>query len=445
MDPEKVSEVEVQPGAAEMRTPSDDSMRRKALAVGSVGSVMEWFCFTIYGYLATIIGPLFFPSMEPLAATLAAFAVFAVGFLARPVGGFLFGHIADKVGRRNSLSWSLVLMAFATVSIGLLPTYTQIGVLASVLLVIARMVQGLSVGGQLGVSSSLMIEYAPDSRRGYYGSWTAASGTAGLLLGSVTATLLTAVLSEEALDSWGWRAPFLLGALVGVVGWYVRRRIDETPPFRTIKRAGEVESAPAAEVLRNHKKDALTAVGFTLGYTVTYWMFLAYLPSFVSQVVGLPLSLALLSNSLGLLLLVLATPALGALSDRIGRKPLLVSAMVCIAVSTYPAFLLMSTGSFLVVLTVQLFLGFLVALFDAPAPTTLVELFPTRVRASAFSMSYNLTVAVFGGTAPYVSTFLVARTGNDVAPALYVAMTTTITTLVLVGVIRETRNKPLKQ
>jgi MHS family proline/betaine transporter-like MFS transporter len=342
-----------------MHALSDDSMRRKILAVGSVGSVMEWFCFTIYGYLATVIGPLFFPSVEPLAATLAAFAVFAVGFLARPVGGFLFGHIADKAGRRKSLSWALVLMAFATVSIGLLPTYTQIGMLAPVLLVIARMVQGLSVGGQLGVSSSLMIEHAPNARRGYYGSWTAASGTAGLLLASITATLLTSVLPKEALDSWAWRAPFLLGALAGVVGWYVRRRIVETPSFRTIKRRGEVESAPIVEVLRNHKKDALTAVDFTLGYTVTYWMFLAYLPSFVSQVVGLPLSLALLSNSLGLLLLVLATPAFGAFFDRVGRKPLLVSAMVCLMVFTYPAFLLMATGSFFVVLTVQLFLGLL--------------------------------------------------------------------------------------
>jgi len=428
-----------------MRTPSDDSMRRKVLVAGSVGSVTEWFGFTIYGYLATVIGPLFFPSADPLAATLAAFAVFAVGFLARPVGGFLFGHIADRVGRRNSLSWSFILMAFATLSIGLLPTYTQIGALAPVLLVIARTVQGLSVGGEIGVSSSLMVEYAPDSRRGYYGSWTAASGTAGLLLGSVTATLLTSVLSEEALGSWGWRVPFLLGTLVGVVGWYMRRRIDDTPSFRTIKRAGEVESAPVAEVLRNHKKDALTAVGFTLGYTVTYWTFLAYVPSFVSQVAGLSLSLALLSNSLGLLLLILVTPALGALSDRVGRKPLLVSAMVCLAVFTYPAFLLMSTGSFLVILTVQLFLGFLVALFNAPAPTTLVELFSTRVRASAFSMSYNLTVAVFGGTAPYVSTFLVARTGNNAAPAFYVAVTTMITTLVLIGVVKETHNKPLKR
>lgn len=428
-----------------MHTFSDESMRRKILAAGSVGSVMEWFCFAIYGYLATVIGPLFFPSAEPLAATLATFAVFAVGFLARPVGGVLFGHIADKVGRRKSLSWSLVLMAFATVSIGLLPTYTQIGALAPVLLVIARTAQGLSVGGQLGVSSSLMIEHAPDSHRGYYGSWTAASGTAGLLLASITATLLTAVLPEEALGSWAWRAPFLLGAFAGVIGWYVRRRIDETPSFRTIKRRGEVEIVPVAEVFRNHKKDALTAVGFTLGYTVAYWMFLAYLPSFVSQMAGLPLSLALLSNSLGLLLLVLATPALGALSDRIGRKPLLVSAMVCLMLFTYPAFLLVATGGFLVVLTVQLFLGLLVALFDAPAPTTLVELFPTRVRASAFSMSYNLTVAVFGGTAPYVSTFLVARTGNATAPALYVVVTAAITTLVLVGLITETRNKPLEQ
>jgi MHS family proline/betaine transporter-like MFS transporter len=406
--------------------------------------MMEWFDFAVYGYLATTIGSLFFPATDPLAATLAAFAVFAVGFFARPIGGFLLGHVADKVGRRSSLSWAIVLMAFSTLSLGLLPTYAQIGALAPVLLVVARMAQGLSVGGELGVSSSFMVEYAPDLRRGYYGSWGAASGTAGLLLGSVMATLLSSVLSEEALSSWGWRIPFLLGALVGVVGWYIRHRMDDTPLFREIERTEEVESAPIVEVFRNHKKDALTAVGFTVGYTVVYWMFLSYVPTFVSQVTGLPLSLALLSNSLGLLLAVSTTPALGALSDQVGRKPLLISAMVGFALLTYPAFFLISTGDFFVILAVQLFFGFLVALFDAPTPATLVELFSTKVRASAFCTSYNLTVAAFGGTAPYIATFLVARTGNNTAPAFYVIAAAVVTTLVTVGAIRETHNRPLR-
>jgi MFS transporter, MHS family, proline/betaine transporter len=422
---------------------TDQVTRRRVIFAGCVGNLLEWFDFAVYAYFASVIGGLFFPSEDPVASTLATFAVFGVGFFMRPLGGVLFGHFGDKLGRRAALSASIILMALSTLSIGLLPTYAQIGVLAPILLVVARLAQGLSVGGEYSGSSSFMVEYAPTERRGLYGSLQQAAIGAGLLLGSVLATVLTSFLTEDSLNAWGWRVPFVLGIVVGAVGLYLRRRIEDTPAFRAVEETHEVQSAPVVEALRRYWKQCLIAIGFTMVFTVSYYTFLTYMPTYLTNVVGISSTLALISNSIGLLFHVLIHPPLGVLSDRVGRRPLLIAASVAFVVLTYPAFLVMSTGNFALIVLVQLFFGFLVALFSAPAPAALVELFPTKVRYSAFGVSYNLAVAAFGGSAPFIATFLIQQTGSDIAPAFYVVLAGIVTTIVILG-MRETYREPLR-
>lgn len=335
-------------------------------------------------------------------------------------------------------------MAVSTLSIGLLPTAAQIGVLAPVLLVVARLAQGLSVGGEYSGSASFMVEYAPESRRAFYGSWLQASIGAGFLLGSVLATLITTLLPQEAVDSWGWRLPFIAGVLVGLVGLYLRLRMDDTPAFRALEETRDVENAPLRESFLRYWREGLTAVGFTLIFTVGYYIILTYMPTYLSEVVGLSLSLALTASSIGLAFHVLTLPFLGALSDRVGRKPVLIAASVGFAVLTYPAFLLMSGGSFLLIVLAQLLFGLLVSMYAALAPAVLVEMFPTKVRYSAIGVSYNLAVVAFGGTAPFIAPFLVSRTGSDNAPALYVVAAAMISTLVLLTRVRETYRAELR-
>ena len=420
----------------------DSATRRRALIAGAVGNFMEWFDYAVYAFLASVIGALFFPSDVPFVSTLATFAVFAVGFFMRPLGGFIFGYFGDRYGRRSALSAAIILMAASTLSIGLLPTAAQIGVLAPILLVVARLAQGLSVGGEYSGSAAFMVEYAPANQRAFYGSWLQASIGAGFLAGSVLATLLTTFMPEAMLLSWGWRVPFIAGMLVGVVGLYMRLKMDDTPAFRALEENHEVETAPIRASFMRYWRQGLIAVGFTLVFTVSYYVFLTYMPTYLSEVVGLPLSLALTASSVGIAFHVLALPFMGMLSDRVGRKPVLIAASVGIAVLTYPAFLLMSGGNFVLIILAQLMFGLLVAMYAAPAPAALVEMFPTKVRYTALGVSYNLAVAAFGGTAPFIATFLVSRTGSNISPAFYVIAAAVITTLVLLG-IRETYKEEL--
>lgn len=418
--------------------------RRKAVTAGAIGNFIEWYDFSVYGYFATIIAAQFFPSEDRVASLLATFAVFAISFFMRPVGAFIFGHYGDKVGRRNTLAVVVILMGIATFMIGVLPTYAQIGVAAPILLVVARLLQGLSAGGEWSGSAAFMVEYAPEERRGLYGSWQQVSIVAGLLVGSGMGAALGTVLSEEALNSYGWRITFILGIVVGLVGLYLRLRLEDTPAFRALEEHEEVESAPIKESFVSHNKESLTAIGFTVGWTVSYYILLTYMPTFVSETAGLPLTQALVSNAIGLAVLMALIPFTGALSDRVGRKPLLIAFAALITLATYPLFLLISTGSFLLVVLGQMIFGVIIALFSGPGPAALVEMFPTNVRYSALGVSYNLAVALFGGTAPFIATYLISRTGSNASPGLYLIAASVIT-LVVVATMKETYRDPLRE
>jgi MFS transporter, MHS family, proline/betaine transporter len=423
---------------------AEPAVARKAVTAGAIGNFVEWYDYSVYGFFATIIASQFFPSEDQVASLLATFAVFAVAFFMRPVGAFVFGHYGDTIGRRNTLAAAIILMGIATLMIGVLPSYAQIGILAPILLVVARLLQGFSAGGEWSGSAAFMVEYAPEDRRGLYGSWQQFSIVAGLLVGSGMGALLGTVLSEDALNAWGWRIPFILGMVVALVGLYLRLRIEDTPAFRVIEEKEEITDAPVKESFTAHGGESVTAIGFTVAWTVAYYILLTYMPTYVAQTLGLPLTQALLSNAIGLVVLMVLIPFTGAISDRIGRKPLLISFSVLIAFLTYPLFLLASTRVLVFIVLTQVLFGIIISLFSGPGPAALVEMFPTNVRYSALGVSYNLAVAAFGGTAPFIATFLISRTGSDFAPGIYLIVAAVIT-LFFVARMKETYRESLRE
>jgi MHS family proline/betaine transporter-like MFS transporter len=427
--------------AATAGAPAERS--REAVIAGVIGNALEWYDFAVYGYFVSTISKLFFPSSDLLASTLATYAVFGVGFVMRPVGSILFGIYGDRHGRRKALSAVIFLMAISTLAIGLLPTYDQAGVLAPVLLVIARLVQGLSAGGEWGGSTAYIVEYAPEGRRGFIGSWQQFSVGSGFLLGSLSGTALSFALSPEALTSWGWRVPFLLGIVVGGIGVWLRWRLADTPKYTEIEEHHAVADAPLVEALRQYPRETLTAFGITLHNTVAYYISLIYMTGYLISIGKLPQPTAQLIGTISLAIFVTLIPFTGMLSDRIGRKPLLMASCVGFALLGYPFFLLGSSGSAELGFLAQFLMVALLSLYAGSCPATYAELFPTRVRYTALSIGYNIAVAIFGGFAPFIATWLIRETGDPLAPSFYVIAAAVIT-LVILTRIRETAFSPLK-
>ena len=427
-----------------MAAHAEAATARKAVTAGAIGNFVEWYDYSVYGFFATVIASQFFPSEDRVASLLATFAVFAVAFFMRPVGAFVFGHYGDTIGRRNTLAAAVIMMGIATLMIGVLPSYAQIGVLAPILLVVARLLQGFSAGGEWSGSAAFMVEYAPENKRGLYGSWQQVSIVAGLLVGSAMGGLLGTVLSEDALNAWGWRIPFILGMVVALVGLYLRLRVEDTPAFRIIEEKEEITEAPVKESFTAHWRESLTAIGFTLAWTVAYYILLTYMPTYVSETLGIPLTQALLSNAIGLVVLMALIPFTAALSDRIGRKPLLIAFSALIALLTYPLFLLASTQVLAFIVLAQVLFGVIISLFSGPGPAALVEMFPTNVRYSALGVSYNIAVAAFGGTAPFIATYLISRTGSNFSPGFYL-IAAAVVTLIVVSTMKETYREPLRE
>ncbi|MEO8627476.1 MAG: MFS transporter [Betaproteobacteria bacterium] len=400
---------------------------QQAVAAAVVGNVLEWYDFAVYGYLATIIAKQFFPSVDERTSLLAAFAAFGAGFVMRPLGGIIIGRMGDVMGRKFSLVLTIFLMAVGTVGIGLIPDFQSIGLLAPVLLVICRLVQGFAAGGEWGGSTAFIVEWAPENRRGFFGSFQQASLACGLLLGSGIAALFHTILSPEQMDSWGWRIPFLIGAALVPVGVYMRRNIEETPAFR------DAEKSAAPDDRAQGLKLAAKAFGFTVLWTVSYYMMLAYMPTFTQKYAGLSRMQALWSNTLGLVVLVIAIPIMGHLSDRIGRKPLLIACCVSFAALSYPFMNFISTGaSFIAVIAVQIAFAVMISAFSGPGPAAIAEIFPTRSRSTYMSTGYSLAVAIFGGFAPYIATWLIGATGSPVSPTFYLIGAALISTAVII-------------
>jgi MHS family proline/betaine transporter-like MFS transporter len=420
-------------------TTPPSSPARRAILAAVVGNVLEWYDFAVYAYMATIIARQFFPAQDEITSLLSTFAAFGVGFVVRPLGGIVIGRLGDVRGRKAALILTIVLMAAGTVMIGLTPSYASIGVAAPLLILIARLVQGFSAGGEWGGATAFIVEWAPAGRRGLYGSLQQSSVAFGLLLGSGIAAAVSTLFSAATVEGWAWRIPFLLGGLLAPIGLYMRRNIEETPMFTRIVQQDAAHAPPSGAW-----RLAGRALGFTVLWTVSYYIVLSYMPTFLQKQVGLPRTQALWATTAGLLLLVLAAPALGYLSDRIGRKPLLLTACVAFVLLPYPLFTwMLSEPSLAIAIVVQLVLALAIAVFSGPGPAAIAEIFPTAVRSTWMSAGYSIAVAVFGGFAPFIATWLIARTGNPVSPSFYVIAAALVSMAVIVG-MEETAGKPLR-
>ena len=414
---------------------------RRALIATCIGNFVEWYDFAIYGAFATVIARTYFPSADQTAGLLGTFAIFAGAFLFRPLGAILFGRRGDRSGRRGVLATVIILMSLATAGIGLLPGTASIGLLAPVLLVVLRCAQGLSVGGEAPSASAFAIEHAPAARRGTYGAWLWATVALGLAAGIGTSALLAGLLPPAALQTWGWRVAFVLALPLGLVGLYLRLRLDETPHFRVAAQARALTRRPVAETVHHGSARALIGFGLVAAASLSFNTFFVFLPNHLVATQRLPLSRALAAALGGLAVMAAASPALGRLSDRVGRRPLLAAGTLGLLVGTVPAYLLIHQAT-----PVGLALGYLLvggAIACFVLPSFLSELFPTRVRSTALALTYGLASALLGGTAPLLDSLLVRRTGNPLAPAWYAVAVTAAAATALVPA-RETAFRPLE-
>jgi MHS family proline/betaine transporter-like MFS transporter len=414
-----------------------DSQRRRAIVAGTVGNILEWYDFGVYGYLVSTISTQFFPTDDPLSSLLLTFAVYGVGFVTRPLGSILFGIYGDRVGRRAALSVVIFMMAISTLLIGLLPTYSQVGILAPILLTLVRLLQGLSAGGEWGGSTAYLVEYAPPGRRGFIGSWQQVSVGTGFLLGSLSAALIAQFLSPSDVAAYGWRIPFLLGVVVGGVGAYLRWNLSDTPSFIEIEERGAVSKTPFIEALTVERKATLTIFGMTLHNTVAYYIPIVYMTNYIRTAGGLSATQAMWIGTACLAVFVALIPIWGALSDRIGRKPLLLLSAGGYIVLSFPLLMMASSGSVALAFASQLIMIVFLSFFSGPCPAAYAELFPTRVRYTALSIGYNSAVAIFGGFAPFIATWLIKVTGSNLAPGFYL-MAAAIISFVVILRIRET-------
>lgn len=410
--------------------------RRKAILAASIGNFIEWFEYTLFGLFAAAIATNFFPSGS--ASLIATFAVFGVAFVLRPLGALTFGNLGDRMGRRTVLAVVILGMSAATFAIGALPTYDSVGVLAPALLLIARVVQGFSAGGEFGGATAFMVEYAPPGRRAFHGSWQFFTQFLGALLASAVGTLLNIGVSEDALTTWGWRIPFLLTLPLGLVGLYLRLRLDETPEFATADHERNSDKAPLLVTLREHRRTLALIVCLIISGTTATYMIEAFFPAYLVEEVGLPQMQMFAAMLIGMSLLVALIPLWGWLSDRTGRrKPFLIASPAGLALFGVPIYWLLLQGH--LPTTIAAYVALAVALSPSLGvlATVMADLFPTEVRYSGLSLAYSTPVSLFGGFTPLILTGIIGASGNPLSAGVYLAGTAVIS-LIGAVLIRET-------
>jgi len=403
-----------------------DHLRRVVLA-SFIGTTIEWYDFFLYGTAAALVfNKLFFPTLDPLAGTLSSYATFAVGFVARPLGGVIFGHFGDRVGRKGMLVWSLLLMGIASTIIGLMPTYDQIGVWAPVLLVVLRFAQGIGAGGEWGGAVLLAVEHSGGARRGFHGSWPQMGVPGGLLLSTAAFAAVSAWLPEPAFLAWGWRVPFLASVLLVGIGLFIRLRILETPTFERVKDAGRESRMPLLDVIREHPRELLIGMGMRFGQNIVFYIYTVFVLSYGEKTVGYSRGLMLFEVMLIALLGLFSIPLWSHLSDRIGRRPVYLAGAITSALVPFAFFWMIEQGPVVLAIAMVLAMNFGHDMMYGPLAACLSELFGTRVRYTGASIAYHLASVFAGGLAPVIATILLARYGVG-AVAAYIAASCAIT------------------
>lgn len=412
--------------------PQPPGLRHRIMA-GFIGNVVEWYDFALYGYLAGVIAPVFFPSENPVAGLIATYGIFAAGFVMRPLGAAVFGWFGDRYGRARTMQISVTLMALPTLLLGLLPSYAQVGMLAPVLLVLVRLLQGLSVGGEFSSSVTYLVETAPQDRRGLTGSWANIGSMSGSLLGVGAAALAANLFDAATLADWGWRLPFLGGGLLGATAIWIRRNLHESRRFRD-HHAGREETSPLLEAFTTNRHETLLALGFAAGYGTCYYLAFVYLPEWLSGQALMARGTALTINTVTTLAIIPVMPLAAIVGDRLlPRRTWIALAIGLVAVISWPLYRwMLASGGSLISVAVTHALTF--ALLSVPlgsGPALFVEMFPQRDRLSGYSVAFNLGVGVFGGLTPMIATSLIATTGATTAPAAYLTAAALIAVLAL--------------
>lgn len=429
----------------------DDAKMRKAITAAALGNAMEWFDFGVYGFVAYVLGKVFFPDVSPSVQMIAALATFSVPFLIRPLGGLFFGALGDKYGRQKVLAATIVIMSLSTFAIGLIPSYATIGIWAPILLLLAKMAQGFSVGGEYTGASIFVAEYAPDRKRGFLGSWLDFGSIAGFVLGAGVVVLISTLLGEEQFLEWGWRVPFFLALPLGMIGLYLRHALEETPAFQQhVEKLEQGDREGLArgprvsfkEVATKHWRSLMTCIGVVAVTNVTYYMLLTYMPSYLSHNLHYSENhgvLIIIAIMVGMLFV---QPLIGFVSDKIGRRPFIICGSVGLFFLAVPAFYLINSGKLGLIFAGLLMLAVLLNFFIGVMASTLPAMFPTHIRYSALASAFNVSVLIAGLT-PTAVAWLVESTNNLYMPAYYLMMIA-IVGLVTGVTMKETANKPLR-
>ncbi|MCK8669944.1 MFS transporter [Rhodococcus sp. HM1] len=430
------------------KTTANPAMARRAALAGGVGTVIEYYDFSVYGFLALTLAPLFFPEQDPATATLSALAVFASSYLVRPVGGWFFGILGDRRGRRFALVSTVLLMSAACLVMGLLPTHANIGIAATVAIVIVRLVQGFAAGGEVGGAATYIAELAPPGRRGFFGSSTAMGATFGFAVAAAVVGAVRLGLSAEQMQSWGWRIPFLVSVIFAAVALWGRLRLEDSPQFKELEERLDgpaVEKRPLATVIRNHPLSVLRVFGMSVALNGTVYIGLTYFGIFLQRKGHLsPTAIAWIAAA-GIAIATVTFPLPGLLSDRFDRKPVLIVGYVALALLAWPAFSILSTtSSVLLAIAVYVVYMFFNGFVQVPTYALAAELFPTNVRYTGIALGYNLGTITAGGTAPLIAELLVQRTGQDTSPAGWVILVAVVG-LISVATVGRTASKSLPQ
>lgn len=402
----------------------------RSIVAAVLGNALDWYDFIVYGYLASVISTQFFPAGSDWMPILSTLAVFAVSFFVRPVGGVIVAHYADIVGRKTMMIWIIGCMTAGTAMLCLVPPYAMIGIMAPVIVIIARTLQGLAAGGEYATATAFLIEHAPHGSRGLYGGWQLSGQGAAILLSALLATLVTRTTTPEQLQSWGWRLPFLVGLLVGPVGLYMRMKASDTPEFLSTERQTDMRRLRGAFklLLSDYKRRLFCGIGLVIGGTAAFYVLFIFMPTYALRVLKLDAGQSFLAPAVAGLVIMMACPVTGYLSDHFGRKPLLIAATATLVATLYPTFVwLQETPSLAKLAIVECGFGLLVSIYAGPFSAAIAELYPVTIRASAIAVAYNFGVAVFGGLSPLIVAWLISGTGDALAPAYYVTACMVVT------------------